>query len=160
MKNNILKHTLKLTLVLAILLPLTSLAQNLKTITETLKEFYLRPSYWRPYDKTGLNVFETSKQEDPIAFEGLRFRIGAGFTQQFQNLKHENKGALNYETTNKLYPLSSGFMTAQANMNIDVQLADGIRLNLETYLSSRHHNETWVKGGYIQFDKLPFKGQF
>lgn len=24
------------------------------------------------------------------------------------------------------------------------------------YLSSRHHNETWVKGGYIQFDKLPF----
>jgi hypothetical protein len=40
-----------------------------------------------------------------------------------------------------------------------VQLADGIRLNLTSYLSSRHHNETWVKGGYIQFDKLPFKGQ-
>jgi hypothetical protein len=41
-----------------------------------------------------------------------------------------------------------------------VQLADGIRLNLTNYLSTRHHNETWVKGGYIQFDKLPFKGQF
>src|SRR5690606_900220 len=25
--------------------------------------------------------------------------------------------------------------------------------------SSRHHNETWVKGGYIQFDKLPFNGK-
>ena len=43
---------------------------------------------------------------------------------------------------------------------MDVQLADGIKLNLETYLSSRHHNESWVKGGYIQFDKLPFKGEF
>ena len=39
-------------------------------------------------------------------------------------------------------------------MNIDVQLEDGIRLHLVTYLSARHHNEAWVKGGYIQFDKL------
>jgi hypothetical protein len=161
MKKNIVRYTTKLALVLASILPLAGVAQNLKeTVTQSLKEFYLRPSYWRPYDKSGINIFETSKETDPIAFEGLRFRIGAGFTQQFQNLKHENKGALNYESLNKLYPLAPGFMTAQANMNIDVQLADGIRLNLETYLSSRHHNETWVKGGYIQFDKLPFKGQF
>jgi hypothetical protein len=41
---------------------------------------------------------------------------------------------------------------------MDVQLADGIRLNLTSYLSSRHHNETWIKGGYIQFKKLPIKG--
>ena len=27
-------------------------------------------------------------------------------------------------------------------------------------MSGRHHNETWVKGGYIQFDKCPFKGEF
>ena len=51
-------------------------------------------------------------------------------------------------------------MTAQANLFTDVQLADGIRLNVTTYLSSRHHNEAWVKGGFIQFDKLPFKGKF
>ena len=161
MKKNILKKTVTLALVFASIVPVTGLSQTLKeTVTQNLKEFYLRPSYWRPYDKTGINKFETSKEADPIAFDGLRFRIGAGFTQQFQNLEHSNKGALNYENTNKLYPLAPGFMTAQANMNIDVQLADGIRLNLETYLSSRHHNETWVKGGYIQFDKLPFKGQF
>jgi len=35
-------------------------------------------------------------------------------------------------------------------------LADGLRLNLTTYLSSRHHPETWVKGGYLQVDKLGF----
>ena len=43
-----------------------------------------------------------------------------------------------------------------ANLNIDAQLGDGIRLNMTMYLSSRHHEETWVKGGFIQFDKLPF----
>lgn len=126
---------------------------------------YQRPGYWRPYDQTGINVFETSKKTDGQTFEGLRFRFGAGFTQQFQNIKHENLNAINNESTtwtssNKLYPLKPGFMTAQANLFMDVELADGISLNVTTYLSSRHHNEAWVKGGYIQFDKLPFKGQF
>jgi hypothetical protein len=124
------------------------------------KEFYLRPSYWRPYDQRGINVFETSKAPDTIPFEGVRVRFGAGFTQQFQSLKHSNTSATNWQTTNKLYPLTPGFMTAQADLFTDVQLADGIRLNVTTYLSARHHNEAWVKGGYIQFDKLPFKGEF
>jgi hypothetical protein len=118
---------------------------------------YGRPAYWRPYDKTGINVFETTKDSTP--YDGMKIRLGAGFTQQFQDLKHKNDGALNYQTSNRLYPLTPGFMTAMANLYMDVQLADGIRLNVTTYLSSRHHNEAWVKGGYIQFDKLPFKGK-
>lgn len=135
-------------------LPLNLMAQN-------EKEVYLRPSYWRPYDQRGINVFETSKQPDSIAYEGLRIRVGAGFTQQFQGLKHKNTALNNTGTgVNRLHGITPGFNTAQANLNFDVQLADGIRLNLVTYLSSRHHNEAWVKGGYIQFDKLPFKGQF
>lgn len=118
-------------------------------------------SNFRPYDKTGINMFETLKS-DTVPFEGLKVRWGAGFTQQFQNLKHENPGAINNTGTgaNRLYPLQNGFMTAQANLFMDVQLADGIKLNVTSYLSSRHHNETWVKGGYIQFDKVPFKGKF
>ena len=109
---------------------------------------------WRPYDQSGINVFEAPK-DSATSFDGLKVRIGAGFTQQFQGLKHKN-------TTGSpaLYPrLKSGFNLAQANLNIDVQLADGIALNLVTYLSARHHNEAWVKGGYIQFDKVPFKGK-
>ena len=43
-----------------------------------------------------------------------------------------------------------------ANLYMDVQLADGIRLNVTSYMSSRHHNEFYVKGGYLQIDKLPF----
>jgi hypothetical protein len=139
----------KLVLVVLAAIPLTLLAQQPKI------------SNFRPYDQTGINQFETSKA-DTVPFTGLKVRWGAGFTQQFQNLKHENPGALNNtgNGANRLYPLVNGFMTAQANLFMDVQLADGVKLNVTSYLSARHHNETWVKGGYIQFDKVPFKGQF
>ena len=130
-------------------------------LAQDAQEFYGRPSYWRPYDQRGINVFETTKTPDSLAFEGPRIRIGAGFTQQFQNLQHENKAVSNTgKGHNTLYGLTPGFNTASANLNIDVQLSEGIRLNVVSYLSSRHHNETWVKGGYIQFDRLPFKGAF
>jgi hypothetical protein len=106
----------------------------------------------RPYDQTGINIFESPKDTNTV-FDGLKLKFGAGFTQSFQDLEHQN-------TAGGLYKISPGFNTANANLFMDVQLADGIRLNLTSYLSSRHHNETWVKGGYIQFDKLPFKGRF
>ncbi|GAA3951720.1 hypothetical protein GO495_12655 [Chitinophaga oryziterrae] len=122
----------------------------------------------RAYDQSGINVFEDPKDTAAI-FDGLKVKFGAGFTQQFQNLKHKNPDALNNNVGaysngvstpgNKLKVITAGFQTAQANLYMDVQLADGIRLNVTSYLSSKHHNETWVKGGYLQFDKLPFKGQ-
>ena len=52
----------------------------------------------------------------------------------------------------------SGFNLAMANLNLDMQIGDGIRVCLENYMSSRHHSEFWVKGGYIQVDKLPMFG--
>lgn len=39
--------------------------------------------YFRTYDQTGINVFETSKNEG-AKYDGLKVRIGGGFTQQFQ----------------------------------------------------------------------------
>jgi hypothetical protein len=145
------------------------LALPLTTLAQIEKISYMRPSYWRAYDQSGINVFETTKEPDVVPFDGLRVRLGAGFTQQFQNLTHENPTALKNDVGsfsngvstpgNKLKVITPGFQTAQANMYLDVQLADGIRLNVTTYMSSKHHNENWVKGGYIQFDKLPFKGQ-
>lgn len=120
----------------------------------------------RPYDKSGINIFEDPK-DTTSSFDGLKLKFGAGFTQQFQNLKHKNPGALNNNVGsfspavagNRLKIITPGFQTAQANLYMDVQLADGIRLNITSYLSTKHHNETWVKGGYIQFDKLPFEGK-
>ncbi len=39
---------------------------------------------------------------------------------------------------------------------MDVQLHDGVRMHLRTYLSSRHHSQPYVKGGYLQVDRLNF----
>lgn len=112
--------------------------------------------YFRPYDQKGINVFETSKV-DTIPFQDLKLRIGANFTQQFQSLKHSNSENIVGEVNkNALYDLSPGFNLAMANLNIDVQLADGVRVSLVSYMSTKHHNEFWVKGGYFQIDKVGF----
>lgn len=77
-----------------------------------------RIANWRPYDKTGINVFETSKT-DTVAYDGLKVRFGAGFTQQFQNLKASNTALNNTGTgANRLVPLKPGFMTAQAILTL------------------------------------------
>lgn len=116
-------------------------------------------SNFRAYDQSGINVFEPSKDESTPAFDKIKVKIGAGFTQQFQDLEHSNTATKVLNTagvnTNELIVIGSGFNTATANLNLDVQLADGIRMNMISYLSSRHHNETWVKGGYVQIDRLP-----
>lgn len=116
--------------------------------------------YFRPYDQNGINVFEPAN-ESTVPFNGLNVKIGAGFTQQYQMLQHSNYFTNNPNTGNPetaLYPLGYGFNLATANLNLDVQLDDGIRVSLENYMSSRHHSEFWVKGGYIQIDKLPMLG--
>jgi hypothetical protein len=112
--------------------------------------------YFRPYDQRGINVFETSKV-DTVVFEGLRLKLGANFTQQFQGLKHSNsENVVGEVNKNALFDLSPGFNLAMANFNIDVQLADGVRVSLVSYMSTKHHNEFWVKGGYFQIDKVGF----
>jgi hypothetical protein len=104
--------------------------------------------YFRQNDQKGINVFETPK-DDTVKFDGLKVRVGGAFAIQFQSLDHEN-------TANNLVPIIHNFNLPSANFDIDVQLYDGIRMHLRTYLSSRHHTETYVKGGYIQIDKLDF----
>ncbi|MEQ1834293.1 MAG: hypothetical protein ABL977_14690, partial [Candidatus Eisenbacteria bacterium] len=57
---------------------------------------------------------------------------------------------------NALTEIGNGFSTAMANMYVNVQLAKGVRVALTSYLSSRNHNETWVKDGYIMIDESPW----
>jgi hypothetical protein len=141
--------------------------QSMKTLMAAISLFMLsayaygqQPAiqYFRHYDKRGINVFETSKT-DTIPYDGLKIRFGAGFTQGYQNFNHSN--GLPANTPIKLYEMGGGFPLAQANFNIDVQLYDGVSLNLVSYMSSHHHNEFWVKGGYLQVDKVGFlKSEF
>ncbi len=107
-------------------------------------------SYFRPNDHSGINIFETSKT-DSIDFSGLKLRVGGDFSILFQGISQENN-----LVGDTLVTLANNFTLPSANLNLDVQFAEGVRLHLRTYLSSRHHNESWVKGGYFQIDKLNF----
>ncbi len=116
--------------------------------------------YFRPNGQAGINVFETSKN-DTVKFNGLKVKVGGNFELTFQALGQSNTAAPLTKpgftgNVNSLIQLTHGFQLPMANLNIDVQLADGIRMNLTNYLASRHHEDSWVKGGYIQFDKLTF----
>jgi len=116
--------------------------------------------FYRPNNQQGINTFETSKK-DTIPFSGLNVKIGGNFDMTFQSLRAHNRALpLTRDgytgNVNSLMKLTEGFELPMANLNVDVQLADGVRMNLTSYLATRHHEDTWVKGGYIQFDKLPF----
>ncbi|MEX0719534.1 MAG: hypothetical protein WD059_02620 [Balneolaceae bacterium] len=103
---------------------------------------------FRAQDKTGLNVFETPKTTD-VEYDGLKIRIGGANTLQFQGLTADNDGAA-------ILDIGPNFNLPTSNFDIDAQLADGVRMHLRTYLSSRHHPEPYVKDGYMQIDKLDF----
>jgi hypothetical protein len=154
MKNYI-TNAAKLLLAIVMIIPIVSMAQKQGDETFT----YGDPTFWRPYSQNGIGVFETTKANQFKKFEGKTIRFGAGFTQQYQSIKHSNSlSTIKAANSGRLFKLQPGLMTAQANLFIDAQLADGITLNVTNYMSARHHNEFWVKGGYLQVDKLPFDG--
>ena len=111
----------------------------------------------RPQDQRGLHVFEPPKEEE-VPFEGFKLELGAAFAQQFQALDHRNdadRGHRRRHQRQRADRLGAGFNLASANLNLNAQLAPGIRVALTTYLSSRHHPEAWVKDGYLLIDESP-----
>jgi hypothetical protein len=115
----------------------------------------------RANDKRGINVFETPKN-DGVPYDGFKLNFGGAFTQQFQGLGHSNSAApkvTNNVDANQLMQIGHGFNNASANLYINAQLAPGIRVAMTSYLSSRHHNETWVKDGYLLIDDSPLEIQ-
>jgi hypothetical protein len=116
---------------------------------------------YRPEDKRGINVFEAPKDES-LAYDGFKLQWGAAFTQQFQGLDHSNTASPAPITTagvttdaNQLVRIGHGPNNATANLYLNGQLARGIRVAMTTYSSARHHNETWVKDGYLLVDASP-----
>ena len=105
-------------------------------------QYYVSP------DQTGLNQFEAPFETD-VEFDGLNIRIGGSNTLQFQGLRNDN-------SANSLSDLESNFNLATSNLDLDAALAPGVRMHLRTYLSSQNHTEAYVKGGYLQVDRLDF----
>ena len=118
---------------------------------------------YRPEDMRGINMFEAPKDES-VAYDGFKLQFGAAFTQQFQALDHSNTAAPKLVTSgtppvttnaNQLIRIGHGANNATANLYLNAQLARGIRVAMTTYSSARHHNETWVKDGYLLVDASP-----
>ena len=115
----------------------------------------------RALDQRGINVFESPKW-DNVGYDGFALAWGAAFTSQFQGLDHSNTATPNVVANvnqNQLIRIGHGFNNETANLYLNAQLAPGIRVALTSYLSARHHQETWVKDGYLLVDESPIKWQ-
>jgi hypothetical protein len=110
----------------------------------------------RATDQTGVNVFETPKAD--TKFTGPGVKIGGSIAMPYIALTHSNAVTEQdpAKNTQALFKNAANFALSQANLDINSYLSDGVTLQVTLYLASKHHNETWVKGGYVQFDKIPF----
>ncbi|MFP4229092.1 MAG: hypothetical protein ACLFTE_09725 [Salinivenus sp.] len=124
-------------------LPLAAVGQSVEYTDDMLR-------YKRPVGQDGVTTFEPS-MEDDTPYDGFAVKLGGAFAQQLQGITQSNDAG-------DLPDIGRGFNLATANLDLDAQMAEGIRLHVRTYLSSRHHPEAWVKGGYLQVNELPFDG--
>ncbi len=87
-------------------------------------------------------------QLDDATFDKVKVKVGGDFALQLQ--------ALDHEAPVELIDLKNNFNLPTANLNITADLAPGIQLYINNYMSSRHHNDAWVEGGHLIIDKFPF----
>src|SRR6056297_974812 len=89
---------------------------NEKEDNERALQYFRQPGY------EGLNVFETPKESE-VDYDGVEVRLGGDFALQFQGLDHSNAAG-----APTLAPIGSNINLPTANLNIDVQLLDGMRM--------------------------------
>ena len=102
-------------------------------------------------------MFESPKAPG-VEYTGFKLDWGAAFTSQVQSLSHSNTATPNMVSgvnTNQLADIGFGFNNSTANLYLNAQIAKGIRVALTSYLSARHHPESWVKDGYLLIDASP-----
>lgn len=92
--------------------------------------------------------FEPAKI-NPNDFNGKKVKVGGAFAIQLQEI---NQSA----PMDTLLDLKHNFNLPTANLSITADLAPGIQVYINNYMSSRHHNEAWVEGGYLTIDNMPF----
>ena len=147
--------------------PTATTAAATTDTTDKAAQRITRASLYRPFeinhiraaDQRGVNVFEAPK-DDQVPFSGFALSFGGAFTQEFQGLDHQNKANAVMTGTpavnaNQLITIGHGFNNAVANLNVNAQIAPGIRIAMTSYLSARHHQESWVKDGYLLVDASP-----
>ncbi len=99
----------------------------------------------------GLSVFAQQfevEKKNPEDFKAVKVYVGADFAIQYQ--------AINHEANIELLDIKNNFNLPTANLSINADLAPGVSVYINNFMSSRHHNEAWVEGGYMLIDALPF----
>lgn len=137
-----------LSILTLLLLTIGSLDVQAQSDDDRELQYFVNP------DKTGLNQFEAPFTTD-IEFDGLYIRLGGANALQFQGISQDND-ITDPDSPGYLPTLESNFNLATSNLDLDVALASGLRMHLRTYLSSQHHPEAYVKGGYLQLDTFDF----
>ena len=114
----------------------------------------------RPPDQRGMNVFESPK-EDGVAVHRLQALLGRRVHAAVpgpdapEHRRAEAASTRQASTRTSSSRSAHGFNNAVANLYLNAQLARGIRVAMTSYLSARHHQETWVKDGYFLIDDSP-----
>ncbi|XOB60936.1 hypothetical protein ACMC56_09995 [Campylobacterota bacterium DY0563] len=85
--------------------------------------------------------FEPPK--DTSEFNGVEVDWDVDLTFTYQGLD-QNYGS----------DIKSGLALPTANLDLNAKIMSGFNVKLETMLSSHHHHETYVKGGYATMDNL------
>ncbi len=99
----------------------------------------------------GLMTFAQQFEAEKINkddFTDVKIHVGGDFAIQLQYLDHE--------ADVDLLDIKHNFNLPTASLGVTADLAPGIQLYINNYMSSRHHNEAWVEGGYLTIDNLPF----
>lgn len=105
------------------------------------------PAYAGSYAEA---TFEPPKERS--GFDKVALKFGVDLTFTYQGLSHEF--APSDGTTPQA--IQQGLILPTADLEIDAKVLKGFNVKLETMLSSHHHNETFVKGGYASIDSLDF----
>ena len=98
-------------------------------------------------------VQQFEPEKDTSAFKGKpEVSFNTDLTFNYQGLSHD----FDLPGTTTERNLQPGLSLPQANFDINAKVMSGFNVKLETMLSSHHHNETYVKGGYATIDNLDF----
>lgn len=100
-------------------------------------------------------VQQFEPEKDTSAFKGKpEVSFNTDLTFNYQGLSQQYE--LGNPGTTREVTLQQGLSLPQANFDINAKVMSGFNVKLETMLSSHHHNETYVKGGYATIDNLDF----
>src|SRR5688572_17159957 len=88
---------------------------------------------YRQSDQTGVDQFEDPKTGGS-GVEEVEVKIGGGLALQFQALSQETDfGKSEDFPSGKFQELGKNFNLPTANLDLDVQLYDGVRMHLRTF---------------------------